>query len=238
MKQSEFIKIICYMALAVFFSSFKYTIAQSDIIAIDILLEPDQTMLDSAKVYNERMQNNYSGPGSYSLDDLHTPHITVLQCFVKSADLENVYAAVLKLVKNENPVKYQLSSKGFYYYPTNGLGLAGITIDTTPALMRFQSKIIEALKPYIVVGTDAAFVQNTDGTPIAKGSDTYVNGFIPDHSGAKYNPHVTIGLAHEDFLNALIAAPYHPFTFKCSSLSIYQLGDYGTARKKLWASKK
>ncbi|MFN8257066.1 MAG: 2'-5' RNA ligase family protein [Bacteroidales bacterium] len=236
--RTTFIKIVCFLVLIFVVTKFNSASAQSNITAIDVLLDPDQTMLDSAKIYNERMQQNYSGAGSYSLDALHTPHITVLQCFVNTADLEKVYAAVAKVVKNEKPTKEKLTSKGFYYYPTNGLGLAGITINTTPALMRFQAKIIEALKPFIVVGTDAAFVQNADGTPIAKGSDTYVNGFIPDHSGAKYNPHVTIGLAHEDFLKALIAAPYHPFTFKCSSVSIYHLGDFGTARTKLWTSVK
>jgi hypothetical protein len=35
----------------------------------------------------------------------------------------------------------------------------------------------------------------------------------------------------------LLAKPYHRFTFKCSSVSIYQLGDFGTAQKKLWTSK-
>jgi hypothetical protein len=56
------------------------------------------------------------------------------------------------------------------------LGLAGITINMTPKLLTYQSKIIEAVKPY------------------------------------------------------------NKFTFKISSASIYQLGDYGTAQKRLWTS--
>jgi hypothetical protein len=212
--------------------------AQSGITAIDILMEPDQTMLDSAKVYNGMMQKNYSGTGSYSLDELHRPHITVLQCFVQTADLEKVYAAVEKVVKKAPPSKEKITTSGFYYFPYKNLGLAGITASPSPGLLKFQAKIIEALKPFIVVGTDAAFVQNIDGTAIAAGSSDYVNGFIQDHAGAKYNPHVTIGLAHEDYLKALIAAPYHKFTFKCSAVSIYHLGDFGTARTKLWTSVK
>lgn len=236
MKQLSFTKIASCLALILFTSFLKSASAQSDIVAIDVMLNPDQTMLDSAKVYNALMQKNYSGVGSYSLDELHTPHITVLQCFVKKSNLEKIYAAVAKVVKSEKPTQQKLTSKGFYYFPTNDLGLAGITIDTTPALMRFQAKIIEALKPFIVTGTNGAFVQNADGTPIAKGSDTYVNGFIPDHSGTKYNPHVTIGLAHQDFLKELLAKPYNKFSFKCASVGIYHLGDFGTARTKLWSS--
>ena len=235
MKLSSFIKTISCAGL-ILFSSFKYVSAQSTITAIDVLLDPDKTMLDSAKVYNEMMQKNYSGPGSYSLDELHTPHMTVLQCFVKTADLEEVYAAVAKVVKSEKPTKDKITTSGFYYFPYKSLGLAGITATPSPKLLSFQARIIEALKPFIIVGTDAAFVQNADGTPIAAGSSDYVNGFIQNHAGAKYNPHVTIGLAHEDFLKELFAKPYHKFTFKSSAVSIYQLGDFGTARKKLWTS--
>lgn len=236
--KTSLIKITFFLLFVTGVTQFNSATAQPDIVAIDVLLNPDQTMLDSANFYNALMQKNYSGAGSYSLDALHTPHITVLQCFVRSADLEKVYDAVAKVVKSTKPAKEKLTAKGFYYYPANGLGLAGITIDTTPALLHFQSKIIEALKPYIVVGTDAAFIQNADGTPIAKGSDVYVNGFIADHSGAKYNPHVTIGLAHEDFLKELMAKPFKRFQFKSAAVSIYQLGDFGTARTKLWSSAK
>jgi hypothetical protein len=236
MKHRSMSRISCMLACIFFSSSFQSASAQSGITAIDILLNPDHTMLDSAKVYNRMMQQNYSGPGSYSLDDLHTPHITVLQCFVRTTDLGKVYAAVASVVESEKPTKENLASKGFYYYPTNALGLAGITIDATPALLHFQAKIIEMLKPFIVAGTDAAFVQNANGTPIAAGSSEYVNGYVQDHAGTKYNPHVTIGLAHEDFLKELFAKPYHKFTFRIASVSIYHLGDFGTARTKLWSS--
>jgi len=237
MKQKAFIKIISCLALILFSFTFKFASAQSAITAIDVLLNPGQAMLDSAKAYNDLMQKNYSGPGSFALDATHTPHITVLQCFVKTADLEKVYATVAKVVKSEKPTEEKLTANGFYYIPLNGLGLAGITTATTPKLVQFQSKLIEAVKPYIVEGTNLAFVPNADGTPVAAPSADYVNKFIPDHSGTKYNPHVTIGLAHESFLKELLAKPYHPFTFKSTSVSIYHLGDFGTAQKKLWASK-
>lgn len=238
MKQISLNKIIGFLVMTFLLSVFWNVSAQSNITAIDVLLNPDKTMLDSAKYYNGIMQKNYSGPGSYSLDELHTPHITVLQCFVKTADLEKVCAAVAKVVKSEQITKEKITTSGFYYFPYKSLGLAGITATPSPKLLNFQAKIIEALKPFIVVGTDADFVQNTDGTPIAAGSSDYVNGFIPDHSGTKYNPHVTIGLAHEDFLKELLVKPYNKFTFKCASVSIYHLGDFGTARTKLWTSGK
>jgi hypothetical protein len=236
MKQKSFIKIFCSLALILFSCSFKYATAQSDIEAIDVLLNPDHTMLDSAKVYNNLMRKNYSGAGSFALDATHTPHITVLQCFVRTADLEKVYAAVAKVVESEKLSEEKLTASGFYYIPLKGLGLAGITAKPTPKLLSFQEKIIEALKSYFVKGTADAFVPNADGTPIAAPSADYVNGFVPEHSGANYNPHVTIGLASESFLKELLAKPFNQFIFKNSSVSIYHLGDFGTAQKKLWTS--
>jgi hypothetical protein len=210
--------------------------AQSDVAAIDVLLDPDQTMLDSARVYNDFMRKNYNGPGSFSLDATHNPHITILQCFVQNADLEKVYGAVDKVVREEQPAKEILTAKGLYYIPLNGLGLAGITMETTSYLLRFQEKIIQALKQYIVEGTNVAFVPNADGKPVAEPSADYVNKFVPEHSGEKYLPHITIGLAQESYLKELIAKPFNEFTFRSKSVSIYHLGDFGTAQKKLWSS--
>ncbi len=227
----------CFILL-LFSLSFKIAIAQTSVVAIDILLEPDHIMLDSAKAYNSLMRKDYSGAGSYALDAAHQPHISVLQCFVKKTDLEKVYSSVAKVVKREQPTDEKLKSKGFYYIPFKGLGLAGITIHPTIKLLNFQSSLISALKPFIVAGTDAAFIQNAGGKPIAQGTSEYVNAFIPEHSGANYNPHVTIGLANEVFLKKLLAKPYHEFSFKNISVSIFQLGDFGTAQKKLWTSTK
>jgi hypothetical protein len=236
MKQKLFRKTITGLLTLLLLISANFAIAQSDIAAIDIILSPDKTMLDSAKFYNHLMLENYNGPGSFSLDEIHNPHISVLQCFIRTKDLKEIYKAVSKVFNGENPVKETLTANGFYYFPYNGLGLAGITADTTSWLIRFQAKIIEAAKPFIVKGTDAGFVQNKNGAPIAKGSSDYVNDFIPAHSGPKFNPHVTIGLAQEDFLKELLAKPFNRFTFGNNSVSIYQLGDFGTAQKKLWTS--
>jgi len=236
MHQRSIHKIIGITAMLLFIFLFISAKAQSDLVAIDILLDPDQTMLDSAKAYNNLMQQNYSGPGSFTLDAIHNPHVTVLQCFVKTADLKKAKTVVAAVVESEKPANEELTASGFYYIPLNGLGLAGITAKTTPKLLGFQSKVIEALKPFMVVGTDASFVQNANGTPIAAGTSEYVNAFVPDHSGSKYNPHVTIGLAREDFLKVLLAKPFNSFRFKSASVSIYQLGDFGTAQKKLWTS--
>ena len=50
-------------------------------------------------------------------------------------------------------------------------------------------------------------------------------------------PHVTVGVARKEYLDAMLAEPFDAFTFSLAGASVYQLGNYGTARKQLktWA---
>ena len=66
-------------------------VEQEPVTAIDILLEPDATLLQHAEEVNARLLNVY--PKGFALDALHRPHITLLQRYVHTADLDKVYAA-------------------------------------------------------------------------------------------------------------------------------------------------
>jgi len=72
----------------------------SSVTAIDILLEPDATMLQRCKAVNARLLNVY--PQGFALDALHTPHITMFQRFVRTADLDKVFAAEEKVLAAAN----------------------------------------------------------------------------------------------------------------------------------------
>ena len=52
-------------------------------------------------------------------------------------------------------------------------------------------------------------------------------------AGPKFNPHVTIGVATEAYLNTMLAEPFKAFTFSPAGALVYQLGSFGTARKEL-----
>jgi hypothetical protein len=46
---------------------------------------------------------------------------------------------------------------------------------------------------------------------------------------------VTIGIGPSAYLDKMLAEPFAAFSFSPVGASIYQLGDFGTARKKLAA---
>ena len=63
----------------------------------------------------------------------------------------------------------------------------------------------------------------------------YIAAFVPKASGEHFNPHVTVGIATQEYLKAMLAEPFDAFTFSPAGASVYHLGNYGTARKQLKA---
>lgn len=193
--------------------------APPDIIAINVLLDPDATMLDLAAAANSRLRA--SDPAGFALDGGHATHLTVLQGFVARDDLARVTAATASVVSRGRPTEQQLTATGFYYLPWRGRALAAIRVAPTPGLVDLQQQLITALAPFLVAdGTAAAFVPEPDGRPVGTEIVGYVRGFVPNSSGRNYNPHVTVGLASEAFVAGMVTEPFTPVRFRVSSASI------------------
>ena len=204
----------------------------SDVTAIDILLEPDDSMLEHARAANARLRQAF--PKGYALDAAHQPHISCLQRYVKTDALDSVYAAVDGVLATERPTSWKLSAFKYYYIPWKGLGLAGIVIRPTGELLAYQQRLIDAVAPFAAPsGTASAYVTTPEDPDIVAPVFEYVANFVPEHSGKNFSPHVTIGLAQEDYLKNILAEPFAEFTFSPAGVSVYQLGNYGVAAKKL-----
>ena len=205
---------------------------QNKVTAIDILLDPDATMIQRAQAANSQLRQNY--PKGYTLGGAHAPHVSVLQRYVNTADLPKVYAAADKVFAKENPTSWKLAAYKYDYIPDKPIGLGNILVKTTPDLLRLQQELIDAVTPFTVpTGTAAAFVTTPEDPDIVPPLIPYVANFVPEHSGDHYVPHVTIGVGTIDFLNTMVAAPFDNFTFSPVGASVYHLGNYGTAMRKL-----
>ena len=140
-------------------------------------------------------------------------------------------AALTKVFAAERPTELQLKAKGYEYVIWGGVAVTVFVVERTPELMRLHQKVIDALAPFSVSGgTGEAFV----GTGINAETIGWVETFVPKSSGQNYLPHVTLGVAKEDFAKQLKAETFESFSFKPNSMAIYQLGNFGTAAKKLW----
>jgi len=202
-------------------------------IAINVLLDPDPATVARARATNARLREDY--PDGFALDADHMPHITILQRFVRKADLADVASAVAAVLHTEQPVQWASQATGYYDLAYKNLGLVGIVIEPTPNLRRLQQRIIDAVAPFTVEqGTGEAFAPRADGGTINQPTVDYVNNFVGPCSGINYHPHLTVGIGTRDCIDALKAEPFEAFPCQPVSVSLYQVGEYGVAQTKLY----
>jgi hypothetical protein len=224
-----------WIGLGLMLASTQTSVAQQNpVTAIDIALEPDTTMVQHATAANARLLESF--PKGFTLDETHHPHISILQQFVRTEDLEKVFAEADAVLTKERPTTWTLKAFKYYYIPAPPIGVAGIVIEPTDDLHRLQDELIKAVEPYTVnTGTPAAFFSDEGGHDIQGALISYVANFVKDAAGKCFNPHVTIGVGTEAYLNKVLAEPFPSFTFSVAGASVYQLGSFGTARKELRA---
>jgi hypothetical protein len=205
---------------------------QASVTAIDIALEPDATMLARATAVNARLRQSF--PKGYALDASHRPHVTMLQRYVRTADLANVYAAVEKVMSARKAAAWKFQAFKIDHAVWSGLALTVILAKPPQNVLDAQQALIDAIAPYTVsTGTAAAFDTTQAEPDINASTMAYVANFVPKSSGKNYLAHVTCGVASVPFVKQLEAEPFTPFKFSPVAVSVYQLGNFGTARKKL-----
>ncbi len=212
-----------------------YPAPQSAVTAIDILLEPDATMLRHAEANNKRLLG--VNPKGFALDAAHRPHITMLQAFVRTADLDHVYAAAGRAIAGVDLAHMKLEAFKYYYAPASATeGVAGICAKPSPEILELQAAIIAAVGPFMVEsGPIGAFTAPHDDPAMDAALIGYVAGFARNYAGQHFNPHVSTGAAPRPYLDKMIEEPVEPFTFSPAGAAVYQLGPFGTAAKKLRA---
>lgn len=76
------------------------------------------------------------------------------------------------------------------------------------------------------------FAWNVSGFGV--GQITSVETYVPNQIGyGKHLPHITVGVAKFDDLKLIEAGPFDAFGVHPSSVSVYHLGNNGTARAEL-----
>jgi hypothetical protein len=189
-------------------------------------------MLQHAAALNVRLRQSF--PKGYALDASHRPHVTILQRYVRTADLPKVYAAIGNIMSTKHPATWKLQAFKIDHAVWSGLALTVILAKPPADVVTAQQQIIDAIAPYTVAtGTAAAFDTTPAEPDINASTISYVSEFVPKSSGKNYIAHVTCGVASVAFVKTLEAEPFTAFTFSPVAVSVYQLGNFGTARKKL-----
>lgn len=200
--------------------------------AVNLLLVPDATMLERSAASNARLREVF--PQGFALDAAHRPHVTLLQRFVRTADLDAIFHAAAEAFTAIDVLAVELEAYRYYYIPSGPIGLAGIVAKPHPVLRELQRRLIDAVAPFTVATGDSdAFVTTADDPVIDPMLISYVSAFVPSSTGEHFNVHVTTGIGPREYLDRMLTEPFESFTFSPAGAAAYQLGQYGTAARKL-----
>jgi hypothetical protein len=176
---------------------------QNPITAVDIVLEPDATMIQNAQAANAGLLKNF--PKGFTLGDEHAPHMSVIGGYFHTANLDDVFAGASKVLASEKVMSWKLTAFKYYYMPMKEIGLGGILVQPTPDLIRLQGELFEAIGRFMAPGssgTAAAFKTTAQDPEINQGTIDAVANYFATHRGEHYSPHVTIGVGTTAYLDA------------------------------------
>jgi hypothetical protein len=205
----------------------------TDLTAIDVLIDPDAAALARAREVNARVRESMPG---WVLDETHMPHITTLQRYVRTADLDQVYDAVARAIEATDMAKlsYQAVRITHVDWGFPGYGPTVLLVKVDQHVLDFQVALADAIAPYVEAGGTAAAFVTDPGEKIEPTIIDWVEAYVPNQIGeGKYLPHITVGVAKFDDLKVIEAEPFEAFQVHPASVSVYHLGNNGTARKLL-----
>ena len=188
------------------------------LVALDVALLLPPAAAAAVGRLNARLQ---PPPDGFAFDDTHLPHVTLVQQFVRAADLHSDLSMLGRATAETPPV------------PLRGVGLrrgrttTSLEVDGGTALRRLHAVLLERLEPRAAAPGDAsAFVD--EGEPARGGDVDWVARFRTRAAGAAFEPHVTLGVGVLEG-----AAPRIAFT--ATELAACLLGRFCTCRRVLAA---
>jgi 2'-5' RNA ligase len=206
----------------------------SELTAVDILIEPDAAAIARARQINARMP--LSVAAGITLDETHLPHITMLQRYLVTADLDRAYAAIAATIADTDPADLGYHVPGISYsehWGPPGQAAAVLGVQPNQQVRDLQAALLTAVAPFTGSGgTSAAFVTDP-GEEISPTTRDWVETFDPDQTGHNYTAHRTVGMDTVDDLKAMQAEPFDAFDVHPAGLAVYHLGNNGTARTLL-----
>ena len=201
---------------------------ENPVTAIDIALEPDATMVRQAEADNARLLKAY--PEGFALDATHHAHITMLQQFVGTPELEKVYSAANAVLAKEGVASRRLKAIKYYYIPSPPLGIAGIVVEFdrrfAPAAIRTAGRCCAFHRED---GDTCRLRQHRRWARHPTRTYRLRSQFHHGCSRQKVQSARHNCVAPETYLNEMLAE------LSLVGAAVYQLGSFGAARKELQA---
>ena len=203
------------------------------VVAINVLLELDDGIADAAVRANQRVRP--ANVQSFTFDATHRPHISLLHTYVDRNDLAAIYAAVDQVAREFPLTSLNLAATGYDVSPWQHGALINITVEKSGELDRLQQALVRTLAPYFVTrGGEHAFARTESSSGIDDMTIDYVATFVTKHVGHTFKPHITVGLSDRTDTKRWESERFVRLVFQPAHIAVYQLGNYGTARRPLY----
>ena len=172
----------------------------------------------------------------FAFDATHTPHITLLQRYVRPAELERVLDAVGGTVAGADLASLRLHAASLSHaeWDPPGVGIASLMLGRDPRLLELQAALVTALAPFVKPeATAAAFVTDQGEPDVNATTIGYVERFVPDHCCSNFEAHLSVGMGRLADLVAIETEPFRAFDVHPVAIAVFHLGNNGTARRRL-----
>lgn len=134
-----------------------------------------------SRAWNARLRENV--PGGFALDENHTPHITLLQRYVSTDQLDDVYQAIGTTVASVQVEGLDLTAVKLAHMEVEaapGMGLAGVLVKAGQTVIDLQAALIAAIEPFTGSGgTAEAYVTSVAEPDINDDTLGYVEAYVP-----------------------------------------------------------
>ena len=186
------------------------------LLALDVALLLPRAAAAAVGRLNARLE---APPAGFGFDETHLPHVTLVQQFVREADLPAVLTLVGRIAVEAPPIALRGARL------QRGRTTVSLSVDGGPALERLHRCLLEGLEPHAAPRADgSAFVDG--GEPARDGDIDWVTHFRAQAAGARFDPHVTLGVGS-------LGGPAPEIAFTATELAACRLGRFCTCSRVL-----
>ncbi|MGC3945631.1 MAG: 2'-5' RNA ligase family protein [Chryseolinea sp.] len=188
--------------------------------AIDVVILPPEPTTDLAIEWNRKLSHLSHQSILLNKSDM-LPHISLLMGCMEESNLHEATTVLHQLTEVAVPISLEVKGLKF---TEDSHPVAALDIQTTPSLLATQKWLIGMIEGLITQDTVEAdlFDAPSGSTSALK----WINSFIPEQTGSKFWPHITLG-------HGVIGEHQRSFSFTPDRLAICHLGKYCTCRQVL-----
>jgi 2'-5' RNA ligase len=185
-------------------------------VAIDIVLSPPIEIAQAAiAMSNELYTKNGKEPLLNTVSCF--PHISLLMGVANNENITQLQELIQKIAAPYLPLTLEVEGIDEAKHTT------GIRLAKTSAIQNLSNELVAQVAPLLDYNpTTEMFFDKPAGPTI-----DWVTNFLTKATGENFNPHITVGAASSGEMYK------GPSIFSCSTIALYQLGNFCTCRRLL-----